>query len=132
MMHYVALVRKDDDSDYGVDFPDFPGCISAGETIEEALVMGREALLGHIAVMAESGEATPPPSDLDSILADPHNCEGLITTFMVLAPSSTEKAVRINITIPEGALRQIDDYVGERGISRSAFLVESALKELHS
>ena len=36
MASYVALIRKDPASDYGVDFPDFPGCVTAGRTLEEA------------------------------------------------------------------------------------------------
>jgi len=36
MAIYIALVHKEKDSAYGVSFPDFPGCISAGDTLEEA------------------------------------------------------------------------------------------------
>jgi len=34
-MNYIALIHKEENSDYGVSFPDFPGCISAGETLEQ-------------------------------------------------------------------------------------------------
>ena len=44
MTAYIALLRKQPDSDFGVDFPDFPGCVTAGETLEEARVMAAEAL----------------------------------------------------------------------------------------
>ena len=30
---YVAIIHKDTDSDFGVSFPDFPGCITAGERL---------------------------------------------------------------------------------------------------
>jgi hypothetical protein len=33
MTSYIALLRKDVDSDYGVEFPDFPGCVTAGTTL---------------------------------------------------------------------------------------------------
>jgi predicted RNase H-like HicB family nuclease len=39
MASYIAVLHKDADSDYGVDFPDFPGCVTAGETLEEARKM---------------------------------------------------------------------------------------------
>ena len=48
MRTYIALLRKDPDSDYGVDFPDFPGCVTAGSTLEEARAMAEEALAFHI------------------------------------------------------------------------------------
>ena len=37
-LYYPAFVDKDEDSDFGVSFPDFPGCVSAGESIEDALI----------------------------------------------------------------------------------------------
>lgn len=76
MTHYIALIHKDADSDYGVSFPDFPGCVSAGTTMDEALVMGREALDGHIRLMAEDGETIPEPSSMDAVLLDPENQSG--------------------------------------------------------
>ena len=42
MRHYIALIRKDDNSDYGVSFPDFPGCVTAGSSIAEAVAMATE------------------------------------------------------------------------------------------
>ena len=47
MTVYIALLRKDPDSDFGVDFPDFPGCITVGSTLEEARAMAAE-VLGHV------------------------------------------------------------------------------------
>jgi hypothetical protein len=35
MPHYIALIHKDADSSYGVSFPDVPGVIAAGDTIDE-------------------------------------------------------------------------------------------------
>ena len=35
MASYIALLRKDKDSDFGVDFPDFPGCITAGKDMRQ-------------------------------------------------------------------------------------------------
>jgi predicted RNase H-like HicB family nuclease len=76
MAHYIALIHKDADSDYGVSFPDFPGCISAGTTMDEAIVMGREALDGHIRLMVEDGEIIPEPSTMDAVLLHPENQDG--------------------------------------------------------
>jgi predicted RNase H-like HicB family nuclease len=44
MAGYVALVHKDQGTSYGVSFPDLPGCISAGDTMDEALANGADAL----------------------------------------------------------------------------------------
>lgn len=48
MTAFIALMRKEPSSDYGVDFPDFPGCVTAGQTLEEARKFAYEALGLHI------------------------------------------------------------------------------------
>ena len=56
MRHYIALLHKEADSDYGVSFPDLPGCVTAGKTLDEARANAEEALALHLAGMAEDGE----------------------------------------------------------------------------
>lgn len=128
MTDYIALLRKDDDSDYGVNFPDFPGCVTAGADLDEAKDMASEALSAHIEAMKENGMGLPGPSALDTIMADQANIDAVV--FLVSAPEASEKAVRINVTIPESVLHRIDAAVLDRGTNRSAFLKEAAVKEL--
>jgi len=71
MAHYVAYVRKDSDSDFGVEFPDLPGCFSAGSTIEDALFMAKDALAGHLSVLIDHGDPVPEPRSIEQLLADP-------------------------------------------------------------
>jgi predicted RNase H-like HicB family nuclease len=73
MASYIALIRKDADSDFGVDFPDFPGCVTAGATLDEARRMAHEALELHVTGMIAHGEELPAPSTLDAIMAAPEN-----------------------------------------------------------
>jgi predicted RNase H-like HicB family nuclease len=44
MPHYIALIHKDTDSCYGVSFPDIPGVITGGDTIDEAMQQAAEVL----------------------------------------------------------------------------------------
>jgi predicted RNase H-like HicB family nuclease len=53
-----------------VSFPDFPGCISAGDTLDEALANASEALGGHMRLMEADGGVIPKPRTLDDILKD--------------------------------------------------------------
>jgi predicted RNase H-like HicB family nuclease len=53
----IALAHKDEGTSYGVSFPDVPGCISAGDTLEEAAENAAEALRGHFAAMRADSEA---------------------------------------------------------------------------
>ena len=82
-MRYIALIHGDDEPDFGVSFPDFPGCVSDGDTVEEAIRRGREALAFHIENMAEDGEEIPAPRARSEIEASPDMAEWLEGARMV-------------------------------------------------
>ncbi len=127
--NYIAVVYKENDSDYGVSFPDFPGCITAGDSLEEVKNMAVEALEFHIKGMIEDAESLPEPSLLDDIVSDPEYSDAL--TFIVIPVKEFEsRAVRINVTIQKNILDRIDDFAKSCGMSRSAFLSQAAQKEL--
>jgi predicted RNase H-like HicB family nuclease len=68
--HYIALIHKDDDSDFGVSFPDFPGAVTAARTLDEAVNRAGEVLARHVEGMAEDGEPIPPPSGFTEVIKD--------------------------------------------------------------
>ncbi len=71
-MDYIAYLHKDSKSDFGVSFPDFPGCVTAGKSLDEARRKAPEALAFHIAGMLEDGEKIPKPSKMDDLAGDPN------------------------------------------------------------
>jgi antitoxin HicB len=58
----IRPLSKDEGGGYLVEYPEIPGCMSDGETIEEAIANGREALRDCLAVFRESGRPVPRPS----------------------------------------------------------------------
>ena len=114
-MEYIAYLHKDGDSDYGVSFPDFPGCITAGKTLDEASRMAAEALALHIQGMIEDGDAVPEPSKLDAI-ADDASKHGAVA-FMV----------RVDITARESQIERIDALAEAAGMTRSGYMVRAAM-----
>ena len=128
MTSYIALLRKEPGSDYGVDFPDFPGCITAGVDLEEAKTMAQEALEFHVEGMVEDGLAIPAPSSLDSIMASSANRDAV--AFLVDIDTDADKAERINVTIRRRLLARIDSAATRAGQTRSAFLAGAALERL--
>lgn len=42
--------------------PDLPGCVAAGDTVEEVQSLIREAIEMHLAGMREDGDPIPPPT----------------------------------------------------------------------
>jgi predicted RNase H-like HicB family nuclease len=131
MANYIALIHKDSDSDYGVSFPDFPGCVTAGETIDDAKDMAQEALSGHVKLMKEFGEVISAPSSLEHVIASPES-ENVIAFFIVSVQEKKSKKIRVNITVPEEALNQIDSFASQQGMSRSAFLIKAAQDSIQS
>lgn len=127
-MNYIGLIRKERDSDYGVSFPDFPGVITAGKDLDDARAMAEEALAFHIDGLVEDGEAVPEASSLEAVMADPDNKDGV--AILVAVKTTAVKCVRVNVTLPEDVLVQIDKFAKARGLSRSGFLAQAAKKAL--
>src|SRR5882724_6133332 len=126
MRQYIALIHKEANSDYGVSFPDLPGVVSAGSTLDEERDMAAEALALHLEGMAEDGETAPEPSSLEEIMKDAQNRDGV--AVLVATPTTDVKSVRINVTMPADVLDQIDRYAEREGFTRSGFLAQAAKK----
>ena len=59
-MKYTVIIEKGPTS-YGAYIPDLPGCIAAGDTFAETEELIRQAVIGHVELMAEHGETIPEP-----------------------------------------------------------------------
>ncbi len=127
-MNYIGLIHKEAKSDYGVSFPDFPGVVTAGKDLDDARAMAEEALALHIDGLLEDGEAVPEASSLEEVMSDPDNKDGV--AILVAVKTDAVKSVRVNVTLPEDVLAQIDKFAKERGLSRSGFLAQAAKKAL--
>lgn len=125
MAKFVGIIHKEEDSDYGVCFPDFPGCVTAGTTMQEAFDMAGEALQGHIDVMHEYREELPQhPLTLDE--ARVHEFALDAVTFFMIDADLPIKSKRINITLDERLIEEIDAI----SQNRSGFLAEAAREKL--
>ncbi|ESX81030.1 MULTISPECIES: type II toxin-antitoxin system HicB family antitoxin [unclassified Mesorhizobium] len=126
MRNYIGLIHKQADSDFGVSFPDFPGLVTAGVNLDDARAMAEEALAFHVEGLVEDGEAIPEPSSLEEVMSDKDNLSGV--AILVPLKAEAAKVVRVNVTIPEDILDQIDRYAERHGYSRSGFLTAAAKK----
>jgi predicted RNase H-like HicB family nuclease len=107
-----------------VDFPDFPNCITAGRTLEEARRMASKALRFHVDGIREDGESISPPSSVDAIMADPQHRDAI--AFLVDLPERSRRVVRINVSLPEDIVQSIDRVTA----NRSRFLADAARDRL--
>lgn len=86
MTHYVAIVEEEESKAIGVWFPDLPGCVSAGDTLDEAMANASEALALWVDVAKEHGQPIPAPRSLTELKHDPEIAEELRQYMVALIP----------------------------------------------
>lgn len=130
LIYPIAIEHGDSAHAFGVVVPDIPGCHSAGDTLEEAYANAKEAIEAHLDLLLDEGMPVPEPRTLDEHQRHPDFAGftwGFVTTRNIPA---LKKAVRINISLPEALVHEIDAYAQARGMSRSAFLALAAEHEM--
>jgi len=127
-MRFPIVIHKDLDSDYGVTVPDFPGCFSAGDTTDDALSNAVEAIEGHIEGLLLDGGKIPVPNTVEHYRADEQFSDGVWALVDVDVSKLSGKAKRVNITLPERLLVQIDSFAARHGSTRSGLLAHAALE----
>lgn len=126
MARYTARIDGEAGA-YGVAFPDCPGCTAMGETVDEALSNGAEALRAWMVDRVAAGLAPTPARSADAILADPTEAELVEGAILASVPLFLDagRAVRVNLSLDAAALAMIDEAAGKRGLTRSAFLISA-------
>ena len=128
MRSYIGLIHKASDSEFGVTFPDFPGVTTTGATLDEARSAAQEALALHIAGLPANGNAMPAPSTLEDVMSDPDNRNGVV--ILTCIKTEQARAIRVNVTMPEDVLTQLDRYAAAHGFTRSRLLTQVAKRLL--
>ncbi len=113
---YPALIDGEKGA-YGVSFPDLPGIVAMGDTIDEALMNAEEALRDYAIETEIDGDAIARPCELDEVVVDP----GQILTAVPLIRQSG-RSVRIHMAINEGVAVFIDSEANRRGMTRTAYV----------
>lgn len=71
MKGYVVVFEGDDASGYSAYSPDLPGVVAAGDTRSETERLMREAMAEHVALLRQTGQPVPEPSDAAAIFEVP-------------------------------------------------------------
>ena len=124
-MNFPIVIHKDPESDYSVMVPDLPGCYSAGSSVEEAMMMAKEAIECHIEGMLLDGEALPSVAPIEEHKQTPDYKDVLWAIVEVDLAKRSVKSKRVNITISENLLHAVDQYAKKQGESRSGLLAQA-------
>lgn len=124
---YMAVLSPGEGRGWSVVFPDLPGCVTVGETVEEAQASAIEALCLHVEGLLEDGEVLPEAAPVHAELPEWLAGEDLSRAIRVLVPVEIDSTVvRVNVTMESGLVARLDRVAGVRGLSRSAALAEAA------
>ena len=132
-MKYPLIIHYDNIA-YGVTVPDIPGCISAGDTLDEAMTSVEEAIDGHLTILAEDGAVIPQASSLDDHYQQAKAENAILSAIDIDISRYLGKATKINITLPQYLITRIDEAVNSNPAykSRSGFLSASAMQVLNN
>jgi predicted RNase H-like HicB family nuclease len=128
MKYPIAIEPGDDKHAYGIVVPDLPGCFSGGDTLDEAMDNAREAIELWLETVIDDGGAVPEPRPLAEHQKKKEFKGWVWAVVAVDLAQLSDKAERVNITLPSRVLRRIDAAAKEAGESRSGFIAHPALR----
>lgn len=129
-MHYpIAIEPGNDTTAWGVVVPDLPGCFSAGDTLEEAMIQAEEAVTVWIEATLDAGEAIPVPSSIEELRAAHAELEGWLWALVKVDPTMLDDTLeRVNISLPRRVLHRLDALARSSGETRSGCIARLAVE----
>ena len=129
MRYPIAIEPGTDVTAWGVVVPDLPGCFSAGDTMEEALIQAEEAVTVWIETILDAGQAMPQPSAIDALRAAHPEFEGWLWGLVKIDPAMLDNTLeRVNISLPRRVLHRLDARARRAGETRSGFIARMAIE----
>ncbi len=128
MARYVAMVEGKPGS-FGLIFPDLPGCVAMGKTMDEVVQFGAEVLSEWADDVVSDGRRLPKARTIEQLLKDPEVQGDLATGSVFISIPlvlDTGRAARANISLDAGLLSAIDEAARRSGVTRSAFIAAAA------
>lgn len=131
MKYPICIEWGDENTAIGIQIPDIPGAVTAGDTFEEAYAAAVEVAHIMLEEIAGSGQAIPMPTSAAAHRNNPDFADmgwGMLEIDITPYLGKTEK---VNVTLPGFVIQQIDRYVRDHNVkSRSSFLADAAMEKL--
>ena len=116
MLRYPALIDGENGA-YGVTFPDLPGVVAMGDTVDQALVNAEDALRDYAIETEKDGQARISPSAIEDVV--PPTGSTLVSVPLI---HLSGRSVRANMMLDEGVIAFIDGEAKRRGMTRTAYV----------
>lgn len=126
---YLAVFEPSGEG-YSVYFPDLPGCISYGNSYEEAQKEAADALGLHLYGMEKDGDKIPAPSKNPHI--DEETAPGYLVSLVTVFPDIVRneldnRRIKTNVTLPTW----LKDAAEQQGVNYSRLLEAALIDYLH-
>ena len=115
---YPVVLEGGPRGTFGAWFPDFPGCVAGGKSLEEATAKAEKALAQAVDALAENNQPMPEPTPVERIVL-PKGCTPL--AYFIVGVDPPDPSERVNIYLPKSLIAQADRRAAELGMSRSSF-----------
>ncbi len=130
MRYPVAIEPGSEATAWGVVVPDLPGCFSAGDTMEEALIQAESAIAGWIEAALDDGQDIPSPSAIADLRAAHPELTDWTWALVKVDPAMLDDTLeRVNISLPRRVLHRLDAKARSAGETRSGFIARMAVEE---
>ncbi len=124
---YPAILERGAHNTFGVWFPDFPGCVAAARSQEEAMAKAQETLAHGVDSLTERNEPLPEPTTFDAIDI-PKGCK--FVAFFAVGVEPPDPSERVNVYLPRSLIARVDRQAAELGMSRSSYFGLAASRML--
>lgn len=124
---YPAVLERAAKGAFAVWFPDFPECVAAGVSQEDAIAKAENALARMIDLWSERERLLPPPTAIERIVI-PRS----FVAFIMVGVEPPDPSERVNIYLPKSLIARVDRRATELGMSRSSFFGFAASATLAS
>jgi len=113
---YPAVFHTNRDNSYTITYPDLPGCVSEGKSLENAIFMAQSALSQWIGYLSDEKQELPTASSIKSI-----DTSGEEFVSLIRIETKEDRAIKRTVSIP----KWMDDRVVESGLSLSRVLQDA-------
>jgi predicted RNase H-like HicB family nuclease len=115
---YPAVLERGAKQTFAVWFPDFPGCVAAARTQEDAIAKAQDSLAGAVMTHYEQNNALPEPTPFEKVVL-PRQCD--LISLVAVGVDPPDPSERVNIYLPKSLLDRLDRRANELGMSRSSY-----------
>ena len=126
MTAYIGILEKEPGTLWGVWFPDLAGCVTAAESVEEAVTQASEVLEAWLDLVREDGHTPRSPRTIEELRCDPEVAQALAAgcAAIVVRPPADE------FGLDARQLKAVDTAAERRGLSRTELIRMLILNEI--